>query len=243
MSGAAPFLIGAKHAAARVNGSLVPSRSAFRTFSCFVLHAALFSFLAPTPCRAQTDTLWVPYTAGMPLREGVYLDFRSFRLNTPSVPLSRITDDQGIAVSDLRTVLSRLHYRTESGVLETIRIDRVWGFCQRGVVYVAAGNGFYRIGLMGSLAHMSYEQSYRDWDPYLYGAGTVTRTVLIQQLIDMENGQAIPFNAAGMRNALATDPRMQEEFDALPKKQRNREEALFRFLRLFNERHPLLFPE
>ena len=62
----------------------------------------------------------MPYTAGMPLREGVYLDFRSFRLNAPSVALSRITDDQGVPVSDLRTVLSRLHYRTESGALETM---------------------------------------------------------------------------------------------------------------------------
>lgn len=224
---------------------LKPWRAAFRYPALFSRAFVVTTFLAliPLTASAQVDTLWVPYKAGMALREGVYLDFRAFKLNAPSVPMPRITDDQGVSVTDLRTVLSRLRYRTDSGTVKSIRIDRVWGFCQRGVVYVAAGNGFFRIGLMGSLAHMSYEQSYRDWDPYLYGAGTVTRTVLVHQLIDMETGRALPFNAAGMRIALEADSLLLADFDALPKKQRNRDETLFRFLRLYNERHPLLFPE
>jgi len=207
-----------------------------------VVSSAFFLLLIWPAARAQSDTLWVPYKAGQAFREGVYLDFSAFRLNAPTVPLERITDDQGLAVSDLRAALSRLRHRTDSGTVEPIRMQRIWGFCQRGVVYVAAGNGFYRIGLMGSLAHMSYEESYRDWDPYLWGAGTVSRTVLVQQLINMETGRALPFNASGMDAALAGDPRLQEEFRALPKKTRNRDESLFRFLRLYNERHPLLFP-
>lgn len=210
-----------------------------------ILRASLLLLLivAYRPVHAQADTLWVTYKAGMQLREGVYFDFKSFRLNTPSVPLARITDDQGVAVTDLRGVLSRLRYRTDSGRVEVLRMQRIWGFCQRGVVYVAAGNGFYRIGLVGSLAHMVYEENYRDWDPWLYGPGTVTRTVLLQQIIDMETGRALPFNAAGMDASLAHDRLLQEEFRALPKKKRNSQEALFRFLRLYNERHPLLFPE
>lgn len=193
--------------------------------------------------KAQMDTIWVPYHGGMDLREGVYLDFRAFRLNTPSVPLARLRDDQGQTVNDLRSVLSKLQYQTDSGAVRKLRMDRIWGFCHNDAVYVAAGNGFYRIGLMGSLAHMVYEQNYRDWDPYLYGYGTVTRTVLVQQLIDMETGRVLPFNAAGMDAALVHDPVLQEEFRNLPKKQRNSNEALFRFLRLYNERHLLLLPE
>lgn len=190
----------------------------------------------------QADTLWAPYQGGMDLREGIYLDFRAFRYNAPSVPLERLRDDQGLPVRDLRAVLSRLRYQPDTGGVQSIRLDRIWGFCQNDVVYVAAGDGFFRIGLMGSLAHMLYERSYRDWDPFLYGAGTVTRTVLVQQLIDMETGRALPFDATGMDAALAHDPVLQEEFRRLPKKERNSDEALFRFLRHYNERHPLLMP-
>ncbi|MBK9176222.1 MAG: hypothetical protein IPM46_07775 [Flavobacteriales bacterium] len=193
--------------------------------------------------HAQMDTVWVPYHGGMDLREGVYLDFRAFRLNAPSVPLARLRDDQGQPVTDVRSVLSKLQQLTDSGIVQRLRMDRIWGFCHNDAVYVAAGNGFYRIGLMGSLAHMVYEQNYRDWDPYLYGYGTVTRTVLVQQLIDMETGRVLPFNAAGMDAALTHDPVLQEEFRNLSKKQRNGNEALFRFLRLSNERRPLLLPQ
>lgn len=193
--------------------------------------------------RAQQDTAWVAYHGGMDLREGIYTDFRAFRLNHPSIPQERLRDDQGLPVSDLRRVLSKLYYQPDSGARQPVRMERIWGFCHNDVVYVAAGNGFYRIGLMGSLAHMVYEVNYRDWDPYLYGYGTVTRTMLVQQLVDMETGAMLPFLAAGMDRALDHDPVLQEEFRGLSKKQRNSDEALFRFLRLYNERHPLLFPE
>lgn len=206
-----------------------------------LLLACLLS--APLSMHAQMDTVWLPYHGGMDLREGVYLDFRAFRLNAPSVPLARLRDDQGQPVSDVRGVLSKLHYQTDSGTVRKLRMDRIWGFCHNDAVYVSAGNGFYRIGLMGTLSHMVFEQNYRDWDPYLYGYGTVTRTVLVQQLIDMETGRVLPFNAAGMDAALMNDPVLQEEFRNLPKKQRNGNEALFRFLRLSNERRPLLLPQ
>ena len=192
---------------------------------------------------AQVDTMWVPYRGGMDLREGVYRDFLSFRMNTPSIPQARLRDDQGLPVRDIRQVLSKLHYQPDSGGVQSLRMDRIWGFCQNDVVYVQAGNGFYRIGLMGSLAHMVYEVNYRDWDPYLYGYGTVTRTVLMQQLINMDNGSVLPFNASGMHMGMELDPTLQEEFANIPKKQRNKDEALFRFLRLYNERHPLLLPQ
>ena len=192
---------------------------------------------------AQVDTMWVPYRGGMDLREGVYRDFLSFRMNTPSIPQAQLRDDQGLPVRDIRQVLSKLHYQPDSGGVQSLRMDRIWGFCQNDVVYVQAGNGFYRIGLMGSLAHMVYEVNYRDWDPYLYGYGTVTRTVLMQQLINMDNGSVLPFNASGMHMGMELDPTLQEEFANIPKKQRNKDEALFRFLRLYNERHPLLLPQ
>ncbi|MBK7383347.1 MAG: hypothetical protein IPI81_08420 [Flavobacteriales bacterium] len=207
-----------------------------RKLLLFIATLPLFAF-------AQMDTIWVPYHGGMDLREGVYRDFRAFRLNAPSVPLDRLRDDQGLPIRDIRQSLSKLYYVSDSSGAQALKMDRLWGFCHNDVVYVQAGNGFYRIGMMGSLAHMVYEQNYRDWDPYLYGYGTVTRTVLMQQLVDMETGERLPFLAAGMDAALAHDPVLQEEFRNLSKKQRNSDEALFRFLRMYNERHPLLFPQ
>jgi len=192
--------------------------------------------------HAQMDTVWVPYSAGMDLRDGLYRSFREFRLNAPGVPMERLRDEQGLAVLDLRKVLSRLYWQPDSGAREAIRPDRMWGFCQNDVIYVSAGNGFYRIGLMGSIAHLVVEVSYRDWDPYMQPF-PITRTALVHQLLDMRNGAFLPFTSGGMAQALQGDPVLLEEFMALSPRERNKEAALFRFLHLHNERNPLLLPE
>ena len=208
------------------------------------LRVHLFILVTFFACAAsaQADTIWVPYHGGMDLRDGAYFGFQAFRTNTPTVPIERLRDDQGLAVRDIRNALSKLYWQPDSGSRQVLNTAKLWGFCQNDVIYVGAGDGFYRIGLMGSLAHMVFEQSYRDWDP-MYSYGTVTRVAIAQQLVDMETGAFLPFNASGLDQALQHDPVMLEEFRALPKKQRNSDEALFRFLRIYNERHPLLFPE
>lgn len=191
--------------------------------------------------KAQEST---DYFAGMDLRDGLYMDFQAFRNNAPDVPLDRVRDAQGLSVIDLRRVSGKLFWQPDTGAQQPIDIRSVWGFCQNDVVYIGTTNGFYRIGLMGSLSHLVVEQTYRDWDPYMYGypMGGVTRTVLVQQLLDMRTGRYLPFNASGMDEALQHDRVLSEEFRALPKKQRNSTEALFRFLRLYNDRNPLTFP-
>ncbi len=199
--------------------------------------------LVGTGLLAQEDSVqWAPYHAGFGLNEGVYADFNAFRMNAPTVPKERLRDAAGLPVSDIRKAVSKLTWRPDTGGVATVRKERLWGFSQNDAVYIAAGNGFYRLGIMGGLCHMLYEMSYRDWDPYLYPYGGVTRTILMQQMLHMGTGEFLPFNAGGMDRALQDDPLLLEEFRALPRKQRNKDEALFRFLRLYNERHPLLFP-
>jgi len=186
------------------------------------------------------------YFGGMDLHDGIYLRFSDFKNNTPTVPLEELRDAQGLHVTDVRQARGKLHWQPDTGAQRTVDLQRIWGFCQNDVVYIAGGNGFFRIGLMGSLAHMVVEQTYRDWNPYMSGYGqpygSITRTVLVQQLLDMETGNYLPFNASGMDQALQHDSVLLEEFRALPKRKRNSDEALFRFMRLFNDRHPLSFP-
>ncbi len=196
---------------------------------------------------AQSDTIpdqteWETYYGGLDLHDGVYADFNAFRYNRPTVRIEALRDGGG-PVSDIRRVVSKLVWQPDSGAQQTIRKEKLWGFCQNDAVYIAAGNGFYRIGLMGNLSHMMYEVTYRDWDPYMYNTGTINRTMVVQQMLHMDTGEFLAFNAAGMDRALQTDPVLLEEFRALSKKQRNSDEALFRFLRLYNERHPLRFPK
>lgn len=214
--------------------------ASFPTFQRLLLFAILFCLWNGSSGQGTS------YFGGMDLNDGIYLHFFDFKNNAPSAPLEQLRDAQGMAVQDIRSVSGKLHWQPDTGGQRTVDIQKIWGFCQNDVVYISGGNGFYRIGLMGNLAHMVVEQTYRDWNPYMtsYGIpyGSTTRTVLVQQLLDMETGNYLPFNASGMDQALQHDPVLLEEFRALPKKKRNRDEVLFQFLRLYNDRHPLSFP-
>jgi hypothetical protein len=120
------------------------------------------------PCAAQ-DAEWVRYEGGFDMRDGVYFDFEAFRNNRPSVPVERLQDSQGVPVRDIRRLSGKAQWVDDDGEKRVIDMFRIWGFCNNDVVYLRAGNGFYRIGLMGSLSHVLYEYTYRDWDPYMYG--------------------------------------------------------------------------
>ncbi len=200
-----------------------------------------WALLFPLLALAATAQDSVRYSAGYPFRAGIYFNFQAFRSNTPSVPLSELTTSQGQRVTSLRTAGDKLFRPDSTGQRVGLDLDRVWGFCEGGIVYVRAGNGFSRIGLMGALAHLTYDATYYNADPYMMYGGT-TYTVEEQRFLDMATGAFRPVSAAGIREVLQRDPILLEEFDALPKKQRKRTETIFLFMRRYNDRHPLYFP-
>ncbi|MBP8823664.1 MAG: hypothetical protein KBH07_08475 [Flavobacteriales bacterium] len=184
----------------------------------------------------------VRYTGGYSFLDGVYLDFQAFRNNAPSIPKAALTTAQGQPVGDLRNTSGKLYRPDSSGQRVKLDLGGTWGFCNGGVVYVRAGNGFSRIGLMGSLAHLVYDATYRSFDPYMVN-GATTYTVEEQRFLDMATGAFLPVSAAGILPVLARDPILKEAFEALSRKQRKHEETVFLFMRRYNDRHPLYFPK
>lgn len=191
------------------------------------------------------DTTRILYDGGFDFREGIYFGFEDFRANRPAVALKDLLSDRGKPTGDLRQSNGKLFYMDSAGTKQRIELDRTWGFCNRDVVYVRIGDGFSRIGLMGSVAHIVYDNTYRSWGSYgsAYGAGPYTTTVQEQRLLDMESGDFLPVTGGGIYLAILHDEELVAEFEALPKRERNREETIFRFMRRYNERHPLYFPK
>lgn len=208
-----------------------------------MIRAFLVCFLLSTGYGAigQQDSTWVRYAGGMDFREGLYAEFDAFRYNRPSHPLAILRDDQGSRIDDLRKYSGKLFWQPDSGDRQPIDLDAMWGFCNNNVVFIRAGNGFFRIGLMGSIAHVLYEYSYRDWDPYMYPGGSVTRTAQGQYVLDMQSGRLMDFNASTMQELLARDELLSAEYNDIPPKKR-KSEVLFLFLRRYNDRYPLYFP-
>ena len=197
--------------------------------------------LFSTAVYAQQAGDSVRYTGGYEFNDGIYLNFQAFRNNTPSIPFAALTTAQGQRVTDLRSTNGKLFYPDSTGQQVRLDLDRTWGFCDKGVVYVRAGNDFSRIGLMGSLAHLVFDATYRNFDPYMMG-GSSSYTVEEQRFLDMATGAFLPVSASGIQPVLARDAILKEEFEALSKKERKKPETIFLFMRRYNDRHPLYFP-
>lgn len=198
----------------------------------------LAAVLAASVACAQDS---VRYTGAYTFTDGIYLNFAAFRENRPSIPMAALTTAQGQHLTDLRNAGDKLFCTDSLGKRERLDLRTAWGFCNGGVVYVRAGNGFSRIGLMGALAHLVYDATYRSYDPYMMG-GSTTYTVEEQRFLEMATGTFLPVSAEGIGAVLARDAGLKEEFDALPKKQRRKPETIFLFMRRYNDRHPLYFP-
>jgi hypothetical protein len=194
--------------------------------------------LFTTAVQAQDS---VRYSSSYMFKDGVYFSFDAFRRNAPDVPKAAITSSQGARVMDLKSAGGRLFFPDSAGTRVRLDLDHTWGFCDNGVVYIRAGDSFSRIGLMGSLAHLVYDATYRNFDAYTMG-GSTSYTVEEQRFLDMATGDFLPVSAAGLYKVISRDPVLKEEFDAMKKKDRNKQETLFLFMRRYNDRHPLYFP-
>jgi hypothetical protein len=194
---------------------------------------------------AVRDTTRILYDGGFDFREGIYFGFEDFRANRPSVALKDLLNDQGKPAGDLRQSNGKLFYLDSAGTKQRIDLDRAWGFCNRDVVYVRIGDGFSRIGLMGSVAHVVFDNTYRNWGYYgsAYGMGPSSTTVQEQRLLDMSTGNFQQVTGGGIYLSILHDEELVAEFQALPKRERNRDETIFRFMRRYNDRHPLTFPK
>jgi len=205
---------------------------------CF---AAIASFCLTSALFAQADTGLVRYRGGFDFAEGIYLRFEAFRDNAPDLPLKALTDAQGTPVQDLLRG-DKLYHLDSSGARVRVDLDAVWGVCSNNAIHLRVGDGFYRIGMMGTLCHVLYESSYQDWNNYGYMmGGPVTRTVQEQRVLDMETGSFLPITAATMEQLLKRDEVLYAQWSEIPVKKR-KEEVIFQYIRRYNELHPLYFP-
>lgn len=213
--------------------------------SLFVVRCALIGTAQVDPYVGErsdsTQAGWVRYQGGFNFNEGIYRDFQSFRNNAPSIPLEELTDEQDIAIREIRAS-NRFFHVDGTGERKEIDLDKAWGFCDNDIVFLRTGDGFYRIGMMGTLAHVLFEYNYRDWDPsyYPYG-GTTVNTAQAEYVLNMTTGEFSDFTAATMEKALADDEILKPQWDEIPPKKR-KGEVLYLFLRRYNDRHPLYFP-
>ncbi|MEA3445324.1 MAG: hypothetical protein U9R19_11445 [Bacteroidota bacterium] len=206
---------------------------------------------------AQTDsTKFIRYTPDFKFADGIYLSFEQVQGNNP-IPASRIVTSENINSHNFYDKIfneDNLVLFDENGMKLEIEKSEVWGYCKLGAIYIQYNDDFYRIPVIGSIAHFVGQElveNYRGYDPYnryydpnYYNLGghrnTITTKELRQYLLDFSSGRVLLYNRKSLKVMLMPDAELYEEYNNL--RRRKQKKMLFFYVRRFNERNPLMMP-
>jgi hypothetical protein len=112
----------------------------------------------------------VKYTSDFRFADGIFLDFYSARNNKP-VPKNRIVTALDYNSSDFFKKLfenKTISYYDTSGVKKEVIKEDLWGYADKGIIYIQIMGGFSPFTFMGKICHVIAEIKFIDtinYDP------------------------------------------------------------------------------
>lgn len=200
----------------------------------------------------------VKYTPDFEFKEGIYPNFMSVKLNSPIPKTSLVTDADLFSRDFYQQVTAEkfIYFYDENGVQQRLNTSNIWGYGRNGVLYINLASKFHRISFIGKIGHFvasitTYNSGY--YDPYYYNqsyyydryyrspGSNYSSTEVRQYLIDFESGKLMEFDVKSVEILLMNDPELYDEYMQLRRKKKK--QYKFVYIRKFNERNPLYFPE
>jgi hypothetical protein len=216
------------------------------TLLLIVIQYNLFSQVDSTKNR-------IKYNTGFKFTEGFYLNFEQVKNNIP-IPKSRIIstfDYDDPDFFDKVLTKNKIYYFDNIGNKNELNSANIWGYSRNGALFIKMEDGFYRITLIGSICHFvathtTYANAYGSpnyynpyMDPYMNGS-SYPNTEMRQYILDFATGRVLDYNIEGMEVVLMSDAVLHDEYMALSK--RKKKQMMFVYIRKFNEKNPLYFP-
>jgi hypothetical protein len=215
------------------------------------INIILITFLSVIYAYGQTDSVkLVKYGPGFRFSDGIYLDHNQLLNNNP-IPKKRIVTEINRTDFDFFSKLinqNKIEYYDEFGIRRTIAVNDLWGFCNRGTIYINWGNEFCRIPVVGAICHFVanitiYDDRY--YTPFYgynyYATPAQTSHSEIQQFImDFKLGKVRLYDVENLTDMIRSDSLLYNEFINL--KSRKQNDLKFLYLRKFNEKYPLYIP-
>lgn len=200
----------------------------------------------------------VKYSPEFEFREGIYPNFMSVKQNNP-IPKTRLVTEADLFSRDFYQQVTEEKYIVfydDNGVQQRLTTSNIWGYGRNGVLYINLGSRFHRISFIGKIGHFvasitTYNSGY--YDPYYYNQSyyynryyrspnsNYSSTEVRQYLIDFETGKLMEFDVKAVEILLMNDPELHDEYMQLRRKKKK--QYKFVYIRKFNERNPLYFPE
>ena len=192
---------------------------------------------------SQQDSLPVPSLLNM--NDGIFLTYQDFRYNkmiTKNQIISNLNADQ---LDFIGKTLKQENFSFKENITKTIiNTKSVWGFIQNKTLYLNYKSDFYRVPVFGAICYFLANVDVKGVvfpDPMFgpMGGGAYSTKELREFTLNFHEGVVKEFNQTETEKILETDRELYTEFKKLSKK--NQREQISRYIRKFNESHPVYF--
>jgi hypothetical protein len=210
------------------------------------MKAWLYAFLATfTICLnvlAQKDSAVYPSNARVV--DGIYLNYADFRQNKSIVKEQIVSDldKEQLEFISKTVAAEKFSFRTNETTV-TVESKNVWGYVQNNTFYVNYRGEFYRIPVFGSISYLVASVVVVNpgfYDPrFGYSVGSTTTREIRELLMNFYDGQLVEFTMDAAEQLLQRDKDLFAEYKDLSR--RKQKEQIYRYIRKFNESHPVYF--
>jgi hypothetical protein len=212
--------------------------------------------------QAKDTTNLIRFTPDFKFTDGIFLNFAQVKVNSP-LPKSKILTSIDFNDEDFFGQIfkeKQIGFYDDLGTKQTVETKQIWGFSRNGNLYIKVNNELNRITYIGSISHfIANVTSYSNgaYDPYMYNnynpyspygssygnpyGNTMQNKEVRQFILDFETGKVLDFDVKAIESLLVRDPKLYDEYAALSG--RKQKQLKFLYVRKFNERNPLYFPD
>jgi len=207
------------------------------------LLALIFSLFFEGILLSQTDSVLVP--AGLNVEDAIFLTYTDFRHNKGILKEQIISSFNKEQLDFLGKSLDKETFSFQENQKTTVVSSKsVWGFFQNKTFYVNYKGGFYRVPVFGSICYLVATVEIVGvgfYDPMLGpGIGSGGRRQEVREfLINFYDGVITEFKMEEAELLVSRDKLLYVEFKKLNR--RKQKEQIFRYIRKYNEAHPVYF--
>ena len=201
----------------------------------------LVLFMLTVFAKAQTDSTAFPINSR--IEDGIYLSYQDFRHNRAikkdDIESSEDKSQQEFMSKVLFQEKLKVMYNGNSIVVEP---KKIWGYFQNNTLYVNYQGDFYRVPVFGSICYLVANVTVVNsgfYDPrFGYSMGGTSKE-LREFMMDFYEGLPQEFSMDKAEALISRDPTLYEEYKKLGR--RKQKEQIYRYIRKYNEAHPIYF--
>lgn len=197
----------------------------------------------------------IKYTPAFKFTDGIFINIQQVKENNPIKKTQIVTNIDYKSFDFFEQLFEEKNIKVYDniGTLKELNPEKIWGFSDRGVLYININGSYNRIPVFGNICHFIADKTFVDYNPVYYNSygrnnfqnsnfrqdNYNTKTVMVQYLLDFETGKIYEFTYKSVEKLIIKDVELYEEFSKLSK--RKKKKLKFLYIRKYNKKHPVYF--